>query len=225
MTSRAVLFPHPDPRSRPQEPRAPRGARGRRADGGLARAPAGPRCASALGRGGGTRPLWIAPGGSSGLGVLGAAEGALEVVEAARAGVIRMPEDVVVAAGSCGTAAGLALGFALAGVPVRVVAVRVVPRIVASRRQDPAARGVRGSAILAEAALSRGVDGRGGRRRPDRGGPGLCAGRHRPPSGRWPSPGPPVSAAETTYTGKAWAHVLSGALRGRRVMFWNTFGG
>ena len=31
--------------------------------------------------------------------------------------------------------------------------------------------------------------------------------------------------AETTYTGKAWAHVFSGSLKSRKVLFWNTFGG
>jgi hypothetical protein len=31
--------------------------------------------------------------------------------------------------------------------------------------------------------------------------------------------------AETTYTGKALAHLFSGGFRGRRVLFWNTFGG
>jgi hypothetical protein len=30
--------------------------------------------------------------------------------------------------------------------------------------------------------------------------------------------------AETTYTGKAWAHLISGAFRARKVLFWNTFG-
>ena len=37
--------------------------------------------------------------------------------------------------GSGGTAAGLLVGLALAGLPTRVVGVRVVPRVVANRRR------------------------------------------------------------------------------------------
>jgi D-cysteine desulfhydrase len=176
-----------------------------------------------LGTKGGTRPLWIAPGGSSGLGVLGAAEGALEVVEQVRAGVIPMPEDVVVAAGSCGTSAGLALGFALAGVQVRIHAVRVVPKLVAShgriRRLADSGLG-----ILRDAGFSSGVrlgsvsvvhsEVGGGYGRP------TCSGQRAVTRTRAEG-----LDAETTYTGKAWAYLLSGGFRGRRVLFWNTFGG
>src|SRR3546814_20441156 len=41
-----------------------------------------------------------------------------------------MPDDVVVPTGTCATAAGVYLGFALAGLPVRVVAVRMVPMVI-----------------------------------------------------------------------------------------------
>ncbi len=57
-------------------------------------------------------------------------EGALEVARAVRQGEIQKPDDVVVATGTCATAAGLYLGFAMARLPVRLVAVRVVPMIV-----------------------------------------------------------------------------------------------
>jgi D-cysteine desulfhydrase len=222
IASQSVLFPHPDPDHvrRNLERLASLGADARTA-GWLGLLPALVR--KRFGRAGGTRPLWIAPGGSSGLGVLGAVEGALEVAEAARAGIINMPEDVVVAAGSCGTAAGLLLGFGIAGARVRVVAVRVVPRIVASRRKilSLAASAL---GILVEAGFSQGA------------GVGEVAfvqteagqGYARPTAAAERAVSVAQSAgvtAETTYTGKAWAYVLSGALRGRRVMFWNTFGG
>lgn len=79
------------------------------------------------------RVHWIPAGGSSPLGALGHAEAAMELVaQLARKG-IPMPQSVVVPLGSGGTVAGLLLGFAIAGVVTRVIAVRVVPRIVGNR--------------------------------------------------------------------------------------------
>jgi D-cysteine desulfhydrase len=46
-----------------------------------------------------------------------------------------VPEAVYVALGSGGTAAGLALGFALAGAPVRVRAVRITSAVIANARR------------------------------------------------------------------------------------------
>jgi len=155
--------------------------------------------------------------------VLGAAEGALEVVEEAQAGRIRMPEVAVVAAGSCGTAAGLAVGFALARAPVRVVAVRVVTRIIANRgkilRLAHGGLSILRRSGLAEEVILGPVDvvhtqaGKGYAR------PTPAAERAAAIATRAGIP------AETTYTGKVWAHLLSGALPDRRVLFWNTFGG
>ena len=76
---------------------------------------------------------WIPAGGSSPLGALGHAGAALELVAQLARDGIPMPEAVVVPLGSGGTVAGLLLGFAIAGVTTRVVAVRVVPRIVGNR--------------------------------------------------------------------------------------------
>ena len=81
------------------------------------------------------RVHWIPAGGSSPLGALGHAGAAMELVaQLAREG-IPMPQYVVVPLGSGGTVAGLLLGFAIAGVVTRVIAVRVVPRIVGNRGQ------------------------------------------------------------------------------------------
>jgi 1-aminocyclopropane-1-carboxylate deaminase/D-cysteine desulfhydrase-like pyridoxal-dependent ACC family enzyme len=82
-----------------------------------------------------TRALWVPPGGSSALGALGHASAALEVADQLARDGIAAPHTVVVPLGTGGTAAGLLLGFALAEIPVRVVGVRVVPRIVANERR------------------------------------------------------------------------------------------
>jgi len=75
---------------------------------------------------------WIPAGGSSPLGVLGQINAALELAEQVNNRVMPSPDRVVVPLGTGGTAAGLALGFAVAGMKTRVVAVQVVPRIVAN---------------------------------------------------------------------------------------------
>lgn len=79
------------------------------------------------------RVHWIPAGGSSPLGALGHASAALELVAQLSRDGIPMPAAVVVPLGSGGTVAGMLLGFAIAGVATRVVAVRVVPRIVGNR--------------------------------------------------------------------------------------------
>jgi 1-aminocyclopropane-1-carboxylate deaminase/D-cysteine desulfhydrase-like pyridoxal-dependent ACC family enzyme len=76
---------------------------------------------------------WIAPGGSSPVGVLGHVNAGLELVEQIEAGILPQPSYVVVPLGTGGTAAGLALAFAIAGRDITVVGVRVVPKIVARK--------------------------------------------------------------------------------------------
>lgn len=75
----------------------------------------------------GDRPLVIAPGGSSPRGVLGYVEGALELAAQVRAGQLPLPDAIFAAAGTGGTVAGIALGLALAGLPVPVIGARVTP--------------------------------------------------------------------------------------------------
>ena len=76
---------------------------------------------------------WIPAGGSVPLGALGHVDAGLEL--GAQLKRDRLPEPAVLVAplGSGGTVAGLLLGLTLAGLPTRVVGVRVVPRIVANR--------------------------------------------------------------------------------------------
>lgn len=78
---------------------------------------------------------WVPAGGSSALGVLGQVNAGLEVAKQIDAGVLPLPDRIVVPLGTGGTVAGLALGLAVASVATEIVAVRVVPRIVANARQ------------------------------------------------------------------------------------------
>lgn len=70
-------------------------------------------------------PYVLPAGGSSPLGCLGYVEAALELAAQVDAGELPEPSHAVVALGSGGTAAGLALGLRLAGLRTRVVAVLV----------------------------------------------------------------------------------------------------
>ena len=73
---------------------------------------------------------WIAAGGSTALGVLGHVSAGLELVDQIDAGELPSPRYVVVPLGTGGTAAGLALAFAIARREIVVVGARVVPRII-----------------------------------------------------------------------------------------------
>jgi D-cysteine desulfhydrase len=75
---------------------------------------------------------WIAAGGSTPVGILGQVNAALELAQQVNDGTLPMPDRIVVPLGTGGTAAGLALGLAIAGLDTEVVAARVVPRIVAN---------------------------------------------------------------------------------------------
>src|SRR5215467_12070619 len=81
-------------------------------------------CSSDLARGG--QPPYLLPaGGSSAVGALGYVEAALEIAAQVEAGALPEPAHAVVAVGTGGTAAGLALGFQLAGLRTRVVGIVV----------------------------------------------------------------------------------------------------
>lgn len=78
---------------------------------------------------------WIAAGGSVPLGILGHVNAGLELVAQIENGQMPEPRFVVLPLGTGGTAAGLALAFAIAQRPITVVGARVVPRIVARLRR------------------------------------------------------------------------------------------
>jgi D-cysteine desulfhydrase len=97
----------------------------------------------------GGRPPYLLPaGGSSRVGALGYVEAALEIAAQVEDGSLPEPAHVVVPVGTGGTAAGLALGFQLAGLRSRVVGVVVNDQL----RLDPqtVARLARRSATLLE---------------------------------------------------------------------------
>jgi 1-aminocyclopropane-1-carboxylate deaminase/D-cysteine desulfhydrase-like pyridoxal-dependent ACC family enzyme len=80
------------------------------------------------------RYLVIPGGGSSARGVIGYVEAAFELADQVAAGLLPAPALVVVALGTGGTAAGLALGLRLANLPTRLLAVRVIDRIIGNGR-------------------------------------------------------------------------------------------
>jgi D-cysteine desulfhydrase len=73
---------------------------------------------------------WVPAGGASPIALLGHVNAALELADQIERGECERPESVVVPLGTGSTAAGLALGFRIAGVRTKVVAVRVVPRLL-----------------------------------------------------------------------------------------------
>lgn len=82
----------------------------------------------------GGRPPYLLPaGGSSPVGALGYVEAALEIAAQVEAGALPEPAHVVVPVGTGGTAAGLALGFQLAGMRTRVAGIVVNDQL----RLDP----------------------------------------------------------------------------------------
>jgi 1-aminocyclopropane-1-carboxylate deaminase/D-cysteine desulfhydrase-like pyridoxal-dependent ACC family enzyme len=169
---------------------------------------------------------WIAPGGSSPAGTLGYVSAGLELAAQVRAGACPPFDELYVALGSCGTAAGLWLGLAAGGLNTRVIGVRVVDRVVSNRRAT--ARLARATARLLT---------RAGAAPPAPRDETLSV-EHGWFGGRYGRPTPAAEAAvadaaragltlETTYTGKAFAGLLAdaraGRLDGRRVLFLNTF--
>ena len=78
---------------------------------------------------------WIPPGATSPRGALGHVNAALELAEQVSAGRLPRPARIVVPLGSGGTAAGLALGLAIAGMETTLSCAVVAPRIVANKRR------------------------------------------------------------------------------------------
>ena len=176
--------------------------------------------------GGGVR--WIPAGGSVALGALGQVGAGIELAEQVAQGLLPTPHTLVVPLGSGGTAAGLLLGLAIAGLPTRVVGVQVVPRLVASRRRVLALAG------RTRALLSRHAGGElpaldASRLEVDRGAYGGAY-------GRTTDAGSAAAAAlvraggpglDPTYSAKAFVVALERARRApaEPVLFWLTFDG
>ncbi|MBW2313627.1 MAG: pyridoxal-phosphate dependent enzyme [Deltaproteobacteria bacterium] len=177
----------------------------------------------------GDRPRLVPTGGSSARGNLGFVSAGLEIAEQVRAGELPEPRQVFVPIGTGGTLAGLAVGFALAGLATRVVGVLVTDILPPSPRRlahmaNSTLRHLRRHAPDAPAFRIGTGD---FDRVTDQLGEGYGA----------PSPAGEEAVAlagelgltlETTYTGKALAALRDAAQRGildGPTLFWNTFNG
>lgn len=172
---------------------------------------------------------WVIPfGGTSPDAEAGFVNAAFELAEQVEAGEMPEPDLVYVPLGSTGTAVGLALGFAVAGMRTRVIGVRVVPvdavaleqlaevatdAIALLRQADASFPGLRPDALpidVREGYLGEGyaVPTEGGRNALDR---AATAGFR----------------LEGTYTAKTLAALfddaLAGVLADKTVLFWNTY--
>jgi len=176
------------------------------------------------------RQSWVIPlGGSSWLGATGFVNAGLEIAAQIAANEIACPDRIYIANGTMGSAAGLALGLAMAELPTRLHAVRVVDRDYASPYAFK--RLMRKTAMMLN--------------RLDSSIPADLADRTRV---RWRDDyfaggyavSNPVTAnavalaadqlhlsLETTYTGKAMAALLDDLLAahyaGENCLFWNTY--
>jgi len=74
-------------------------------------------------------------GGSSWLGAIGFVNAAFELEAQIRAGELPRPDRIYVGCGTTSTTAGLALGFALAGAPLKIEGVQVTPDSVQPARR------------------------------------------------------------------------------------------
>jgi 1-aminocyclopropane-1-carboxylate deaminase/D-cysteine desulfhydrase-like pyridoxal-dependent ACC family enzyme len=161
--------------------------------------------------------FFVTLGGSSALGSLGYVDAALELEQQIVRGELPEPDEIVVALGSGGTAAGLACGLALTKLRTRVVGVaiatppwalrmksrRLIRQIAKMRKQIP----VRDA--LARFSVERGYVGAG------YGHPTEAA--HRALA--WAKEG--GLKLDLTYTAKACAYALE-AQKTKRVLYWHT---
>jgi D-cysteine desulfhydrase len=79
------------------------------------------------------RVHYIAAGGCDPLAALAQVNAALELVDQVRAGILPHPARIVLPLGTGTTAAGLALGFAIANFPTVVVGTQIAPVLAANR--------------------------------------------------------------------------------------------
>lgn len=176
----------------------------------------------------GVAPYVIPYGGTNALSVTGMIDAGLELVMQSFQGELPEPDAVYVAAGSMGTAAGIAVGLAAGGSEAEVRAVRVTPPDMASQQ------GL--DALIAEVQdLVCAMDGSCGCMVEIEPKARLLEGFYGDGYGE------PLEAAttaiergrkaglvlDTTYTGRAFAALMADAARGKlagqRVVFWDTF--
>lgn len=180
--------------------------------------------------------VYMPPGGTTGIGCLGFVEAGLELAQQVRDGLLPAPRALYVTGGTTGSCCGLALGLALAGLPVHVRVVSALEPLYlgsfllkrtmagafatmarAGLRPELAALGPAG--LLARAGVTWSID-------------------HSQVGAGYAVPTPAGEAAvalaagagltlETTYTGKCLAalrrDLAAGAAEGP-VLFWDTHG-
>ena len=171
-----------------------------------------------------SRVHYVPIGGSTPLGTLGHVNAALELARQVADGALPMPRRVVVPLGSGGTSAGLALGFAIAGLDTTVVAARVAPRIASN------AAGVHRLARRTARLIAR----HAGERIPPPRTVHVVHGWYGGAYGRPLAAGTAAArlfadelnvALEGTYSGKAAAAALALASEPGPTLFWLTFDG
>ena len=165
---------------------------------------------------------WIPAGGSTPLGVLGAVNAGPELARQVAEGQLPAPKRIVVPLGSGGTAAGLLLGTEIAGLRTQIVGVRVVPRLVGTRRR--VLRLARGAARLVARYAGEAVPAP----RPSR--MDVLHDYYGGAYGRVTDAGAAAAAraarevvVDPTYGAKALAAALSLASPAEPVLFWLTF--
>jgi D-cysteine desulfhydrase len=80
------------------------------------------------------RSCMVPPGGSNDVGTLGYVNGGLELAQQIDSGAVALPRAVYVAAGTLGTAVGIGIGLAWAGLDLHVQAIRITTRLLTNDR-------------------------------------------------------------------------------------------
>ncbi|HEX2722629.1 MAG TPA: pyridoxal-phosphate dependent enzyme [Gemmatimonadaceae bacterium] len=171
------------------------------------------------------RARYIPIGGATPVGALGHVNAALELAAQIRRNEMPMPACIVLPLGSGGTAAGMLVGLAIAGLPVEIVGARVGPRLVVNRLR-----------VLSLARRTRTfIEAVTGERLPsvDRSRLRIV---HQVYGGAYGRPFAPATKAakilhsqaaillDDTYSAKAWAAALDECRTSRGpVLFWLTF--
>ena len=169
------------------------------------------------------RTVWVPAGGASPVGVLGHVNAALELAEQIERDECELPEEVYVPLGTGGTAAGLALGFRIAGLGIRLVAVRVVPAVIA-RRSRVINLANRAAALIERTANARVPRVAGRDLSVEHAYYGGAYGRPLPRLGAEPGLLDATGVRlDDTYSRKAFAAALDA--RAQRAMLWLTFDG
>lgn len=167
-------------------------------------------------------------GGSSWLGAIGFVNAAFELEAQIGAGELPRPDRIYVGCGTTSTTAGLALGFALAGAPIKIEGVQVTPdsvqpaqRCVELYKQTSTELHRLDSTVVVPSLDAYAVN-----VRRDQLGEGYAmpTSAAREAADLMQLEGMPASL---TYTGKAMAALIAdaraGLLRDKNVLFWNTY--